>query len=98
MLTYSGYFCDRPPMGVQPCPLPTAVLSAQTGYPRAITVMTIQTEWNLSTESGRRCRCILMESIRDFCPESIRLKKVFEVSGHISQKGHLFAGGSGDGR
>ena len=31
MLSDSGYFGNRR-MGVQPCPLPTAVLSAQTGY------------------------------------------------------------------
>ena len=56
-------------MGVQPCPLPTAVLSAQTGYPSYY--LDDYTD-NIYATSGRSLVHILMEFIPDLWRARLR--------------------------
>ncbi len=58
-------------MGVQPCPLPTAVLSAQTGYP-SYYLDDYTEEMEYIRRSGRSLVHILMESIPDLWRARLR--------------------------
>ena len=54
-------------MGIQACPLPTAILTAQTGFGNFF-VMFIQIEWVILRKNGKRWKYPLTGFIRDILP------------------------------